>query len=137
MYASDNVFTHVKELLSWKNYSIYILQSVFTHIKPLVLHIVDMIWYCFVLISSDSSTFLATMEIETINGTSAEFSDDLTNRESVRFIMMESDICNMVGSIIFHVLRILLYDWSKVNHVMKDSSPIIYGRSKKFVTLCR
>ena len=94
-----NAFTYVKDLSSWKNHSIYILQNVFTHIKPLVFNIVDMIWYCFVLISSDSSTFLATMEIETVNGTSAEFSDDLTNRESERFIMMESDICNMVSSL--------------------------------------
>ena len=42
-----------------------------------------------------------------------------------------------VNEFIFHILRILLYDWSKVNHVMKDSSPSIGGRSKKFVTLCR
>ena len=42
----------------------------------------------------------------------------------------------LIDMIIFHILRILLYDWSKVNHVMKDISPIIDGRSKKFVTQC-
>eukprot|EP00057_Strongylocentrotus_purpuratus_P013893 XP_011668367.1 PREDICTED: uncharacterized protein LOC105440192 [Strongylocentrotus purpuratus] len=39
------------------------------------------------------------MEIEMINGTSAEFSNDLTNKESEKFIMLESDICNMVDGI--------------------------------------
>ena len=43
----------------------------------------------------------------------------------------------VIKTIIFHILRILLYDCSKVKHVMKDRSPIIDGRSKKFVTLCR
>lgn len=47
------------------------------------------------------------MEIETINGTSAEFSEDLTNRGSDMFIMLESDICNMVSS---------LYDYHQVDN---------------------
>ena len=61
--------------------------------------------------------------------------------EKVTFIIVSGGSISSqvvhVFTIIFHILRILLYDWFKVNHVMKDSSPIIDGGSKKFVTLCR